>query len=153
MIMLLSIWNSPVKPAAFPALTAWLAFLCASTPAVAHHSFAMYDTTQTVTLDCTVKDFQWTNPHALLWIVERPEDGAQPQEWAIELPTSPGNLSRLGWTKHSLNPGDDIVLEMSPLRDGKHGGSFKKATFKGTGQVLQVILPDPAKSDDKRADK
>ncbi len=122
-------------------------------PARAHHSFAMYDTTKIVTIEATVKEFQWTNPHALLWVVEGPTAGAAPEEWTVELPTSPGNLTRLGWTKHSLSPGDRITLDINPLRDGKHGGSFKKATLTATGQVLLVALSDPAKADDKGQDK
>ncbi len=69
-----------------------------------------------------------------------PNGSAPVQEWSIELPTSPGNLTRLGWTKHSLKPGDRILLDFNPLRDGALGGSFKKATVVETGQVLTVNL-------------
>ena len=106
-------------------------------PASAHHSFAMFDSSKTVTLDGVVKEFEWTNPHVGLSLVTAPKGGAAGEEWSAEL-TSPGNLSRIGWTRRSLKPGDHIVLEISPLRDGQRGGSFKKATFVGTGQVLSA---------------
>jgi hypothetical protein len=120
----------------------WLAS-CAAMPALAHHSFAMYDMTQIITLKGTIREFQWTNPHVLVWLVNGPADAQPPELWTIELPTSPGNLTRQGWNKHSLKPGDRVVIEVSPLRNGKHGGSFKKATFVDTGEVLIVNTPKP----------
>jgi hypothetical protein len=102
----------------------------------AHHSFAMYDSTKLVTLEGTVDNFQWTNPHVLLWVTGSTTAGEAPTLWTVELPTSPGNLKRMGWSKHSLKGGDKVLVELNPLRDGKHGGSFKKATLPASGQVL-----------------
>ena len=121
--------------------------LTSAPPATAHHSFAMYDPNVLLTLDATVKEFQWTNPHALIWVVASAKPGEEPTLWSIELPTSPGNLARLGWTKHTLSPGDRITVEINPLRDGKHGGSFRKMTLTETGQVFLVNLRDQPKTD------
>jgi MYXO-CTERM domain-containing protein len=104
--------------------------------ASAHHSFAMYDSTKLVTVDGTVTNFQWTNPHVLLWVTGTSAPGEVATLWTIELPTSPGNLGRMGWTKHSLKGGDHVIVDLNPLRDGRHGGSFKKATIVDTGKVL-----------------
>jgi hypothetical protein len=109
----------------------------ADLPAFAHHSFAVYDRTKTLTLKGTIKAFQWTNPHVIIWIVVQPEDGGVPQEWSIET-TSPGVLTRSGWTRHSLNPGDRVSVEFSPLRDGSHGGGLNSVTLLATGQKLQA---------------
>src|SRR4051812_39823025 len=70
--------------------------------ALAHHSFAMYDSTKLVVVDGTVTNFQWTNPHVLLWVTGTTTAGETPTLWTVELPTSPGNLGRMGWSKHSL---------------------------------------------------
>lgn len=112
-----------------------LCWLCAATPVLAHHSFAMFDFTHVVKLKGTVQELRWTNPHVVL-LVDAPaiETGAV-TVWTVEL-TSPGNLKLRGWTRHSLKPGDRIELELNPLRDGRHGGAFKKATLLDTGQVL-----------------
>jgi hypothetical protein len=123
------------------------AALAGMPPARAHHSFAMYDPTVTIRLDGTVKEFQWTNPHALLWVIGTTRPGEAPTLWTVELPTSPGNLSRLGWTKHSLSPGDKVLVELNPLRDGQHGGSFRRMTMVQTGQVLLVNLRDQPKTE------
>ncbi len=95
----------------------------------------MYDSTKLVTVDGTVTNFQWTNPHVLLWVTGTSAPGEAPTLWTIELPTSPGNLGRMGWTKHSLKGGDHVIVNLNPLRDGRHGGSFKKATL-DTGKIL-----------------
>lgn len=110
-------------------------------PAEAHHSFAMFDPAKVVTVKGTVKEFQWSNPHVVLWLYADAAEGAQPELWSVEL-TSPGNLTRMGWSKHSLNPGDKIEVSFNPLRDGAHGGGFIKATVLATGQVLAGSLRD-----------
>ncbi len=68
--------------------------------------------------------------------------------WTVEL-TSPGNLTRLGWSRKSLNPGDKVIVEVNPLRDGQKGGGFRKATLVATGQVLQARLIDIEKEGEK----
>jgi len=112
----------------------FLAFLGAW-PAYAHHSFAMFDQTKTVTVVGTVKEFHWVNPHVSLWVYTAPKAGATPELWTIEL-TSPGNLTRAGWTRHSVSPGDKVSVTIAPLRDGTHGGGFKALTLIDTKQVL-----------------
>ena len=107
----------------------------AASSAWAHHSFAMYEPTKTLTLKGTVKTFQWTNPHVVIWIVVQPEDGGAAQEWSIET-TSPGVLTRGGWTRQSIKPGDRVSVTFSPLRDGSHGGGLNSVTLLDTGQKL-----------------
>lgn len=111
------------------------AVLFAATRADAHHSFAMYEPTKTLTFKCTVKDFQWTNPHTILWVLVQPTGGGAAQEWSLET-TSPGVLTRAGWTRHSLKAGDRVSVTLSPLRDGSHGGSLNSVTLLDTGQTL-----------------
>ena len=108
----------------------------ATRTAAAHHSFAMYDSTKLVVVDGTVTNFQWTNPHVLLWVTGTTTAGEAATLWTVELPTSPGNLGRMGWSKHSLKAGDHVLVELNPLRDGQHGGSFKKGTLPASGKVL-----------------
>ena len=123
---------SPVTSALLSLLG--LALGAVARPALAHHSFAMYDTRKTVTIKATVKSLQWTNPHVIVWLnAEQPD--ADPQLWSVEV-SSPGAMTREGWTRRSLQPGDKVVVDLSPLRDGNHGGSLKKLTIVATGVVL-----------------
>jgi len=110
----------------------------------AHHSFAMFDFSKTVTVKGSVKEFRWTNPHVVL-IVTAASQGADPgQDWTLEL-TSPGNLTRIGWTRHSFSSGDRVEVQFNPLRDGKHGGAFAQATLPDTGKVLTSNLREAEK--------
>ena len=116
-----------------------LAALMMTVPVSAHHSFAMFDFSKNMDVKATVKEFRWTNPHVALLVEFSPQPGAPPEVWSMEL-TSPGNLTRTGWSRHSFKAGDRIELEFNPLRDGKHGGAFNKATFLDTGQVITSNL-------------
>jgi len=119
---------------AFAALSAFAVVGTAS----AHHSFAMFDPAKVVTLQGKVKEFRWVNPHVSLF-VDVPGAGGQAGVWSVEL-TSPSNLTRLGWSRLALKPGDRVAVEINPLRDGQHGGGFRKVTLLDSGQVLQANL-------------
>ena len=123
-----------------------LAIAAASGSALAHHSFAIFDSGKLVTLNGTVKEFQWTNPHSVAWVQGALSSGGAPQLWALEL-TAPSSLTRMGWDKRSLKPGDQVSVEINPLRDGSAGGALKKVTFRPSGAVLTThsILSQPLK--------
>jgi hypothetical protein len=127
-----------------PAAVAVIAAACACLPAFAHHSFAVYDKTKVLTLKGDVKEFQWTNPHCVLWFLVKPDGGGEPQEWGVET-TSPGVLTRSGWTRTSIKPGDHVSVEFNPLRDGSHGGGLNSVTLLDTGQKLTPGFGNPGK--------
>jgi hypothetical protein len=116
------------------ALISIAASLFATGVASAHHSFAMFDFTRVMTIKGTVKEFQWANPHVILWVEPDAQDGVKSGPWYAEL-TSPGNLTRVGWDKRAFKGGQRIELMIHPLRDGKSGGAFKQATLPETGKV------------------
>ena len=95
-------------------------------PAAGHHSFAMFDAARQVTLQGTVKEFQWTSPHA--WILLTVERGGRPEEWAIEM-NGPSGLVRQGWQPKTLTPGMRVTTIIHPLRDGTNGGQFMEITL------------------------
>src|SRR5215510_5540437 len=90
------IGRRPMKLNALDALgLAGLAVAMTAIPALAHHSFAMFDALKTVTLEGTVKEFQWTNPHSWILMMVKNPQGAD-EQWAIELGT-PAGLRHQGW--------------------------------------------------------
>jgi hypothetical protein len=103
------------------------AAVVASSPALAHHSFAMFDSDQKTTLAGTVKEFQWSNPHAWIFVMVPNHDG-QLEQWAVEM-GGPGQIARQGWTAKTLAPGMDVKLTIHPLRDGTNGGQFMAVTL------------------------
>jgi hypothetical protein len=107
-------------------MTASLALAAVGAPAYAHHSSAMYDRAHPVSVEAEVKTFQWVNPHVYLTVVVREKAGAEPRTLTIEM-TSPGVLTRAGWSKRTFTPGDKIALEFAPMKSGSAGGYFLKA--------------------------
>jgi hypothetical protein len=111
----------------FSILWAAAALLAGSAVAFAHHSFAMFDQSKQLSLTGTVKEFQWTNPHAWIELNVANERGEQVQ-WGVEL-NSPNNLKRQGWKATTLKPGDKVTVVINPLRDGSRGGLFVSVTL------------------------
>jgi hypothetical protein len=88
-----------------------------------------------------VVEVRWVNPHVTLLVNGTAKDGDQPSDWLLET-TSPGNLTRVSnWTRTTVKPGDNVIIEMSPLRDpDKQGGNLKKLTLVDTGEVLTTNI-------------
>ncbi|MEO8465711.1 MAG: DUF6152 family protein [Gammaproteobacteria bacterium] len=96
--------------------------------ASAHHSFAAeFDAEKPITLAGTVVRWEMINPHG--WItMEVPESGGKPTEWKVET-SNPNGLMRLGWTKNSLKPGDQITIEAYRAKDGSHTANAARITL------------------------
>lgn len=116
----------------FLALVAILALLAGTTRLIAHHSFAMFDTTNPITISGVVTAFEWTNPHVYIE-VDVPE-GQATKHWAIEL-GSPSILMRGGWKFNTIKKGDKITAVVSPLRNGEPGSLLNRVTL-ADGRVL-----------------
>jgi hypothetical protein len=102
-------------------------------PALAHHSFAMFDNEKTVSIKGTIKEFEWSNPHAWMNVVVVNAAG-QSEDWAFEM-ASPLQLTSKGWKKDTVKPGDQVTIQAHPLKDGSHGGSYVAITLPN-GQTL-----------------
>ena len=97
-----------------------VALALAGGSAQAHHSFAMFDMTKEVTVNGTVKQFQWANPHAYIQVVAEDSSGKD-VEWSLEM-GAPMYLYARGWRPSSLKAGMRISATINPLRNGKPGG-------------------------------
>jgi hypothetical protein len=93
-----------------------------SAPAFVHHSGAMFDGEKVITINGTVTEFSWTNPHAS-FRVDVPNASGKLESWAIEM-NSPNNLVHEGWKRSSIKPGDKVAVQINPLRDGRPGGRY-----------------------------
>jgi len=94
----------------------------ASVPAFAHHSYAEFDTDKKITLEGTVKEFQWTNPHSWL-LVMVPNAKGEREQWAIEL-SSVSLLASRGWKPKTVMAGDKVSITFHPMRNGSRAGSY-----------------------------
>jgi hypothetical protein len=104
------------------------AAVLAASPALAHHSAAMFDRESEVRIMGVIKELQWTNPHA--WIELEVPNAGKTVQWSVEL-DSPNILARYGWTSSTLKPGDRVTITCHPLKDGRPGGSY-----------VSIYLPD-----------
>ncbi len=99
-----------------------LATVAFTAPALAHHSFAMFDQSKSVTLKGKVKELEWSNPHA--WLrVEVVDAAGKPQQYAFEM----GSVARStydGWQRDTVRPGDMVSVTIAPLKDGSRGGMY-----------------------------
>jgi hypothetical protein len=101
--------------------------------AQAHHSFAAFDRTKKVVLVGVVKDFQFTNPHAWIQLTVQDAKGEK-TEWGVEC-GSPNMMTRTGWKRELLQPGDQVAVTVNPLSDGRPNGSLVSITL-ANGTVL-----------------
>jgi hypothetical protein len=101
----------------------------ASGATLAHHSTAAYEA-KTITLkNATVKRVVWANPHCVLWLDVKDERGRL-ATWGAES-GSPSALTRVGWNRNSLKPGDAVVVELFPAKNGAR-----------VARLARVVLPD-----------
>ena len=84
--------------------------------ASAHHGNSAYDETARVPIKGTVTEFVWTNPHSQIYLDVKDKNGTV-VHWAIET-NSPGILTRAGWTRRSLSPGDEVTIILCPAKNG-----------------------------------
>ena len=96
--------------------------------AVAHHSFAAeFDAEKPVTLKGIVVKWEMVNPHG--WItVDVAGPGGEKVRWMVET-SNPNGLMRLGWTKNSLKPGDQITVEAYRAKDGSNTANAARVTL------------------------
>lgn len=112
-----------------------LTLALASAQVQAHHSFAaQYDANKPVTLVGTVTKVEWTNPHARFYVDVKDEKGVV-TNWNFEL-ASPNVLRRNGWTRTSLNVGDEVTVEGALAKNGAKMANARVVTLAGGRKVF-----------------
>ena len=121
----------------FPA-TAIFLLLSLGRSTLAHHGFvSWYDMSRTVSVKGTVTSFDWTNPHAYIYLDVKNEKGAV-EKWSIELGAL-AMLARAGWRRDTLKDGDEITAIGNPAKDGKPTMHLAKIVL-ASGQELSSAL-------------
>jgi len=112
--------------------------LAGATPALAHHSFAMFDHVHRITVAGTVTKFDWTNPHVYIELAV-PDAKGGTGRYTIEC-ASPNVLTRVGWKFNTVKVGDKVSALINPLRNGQAGGMLETLTTPG-GEVMSDSNP------------
>jgi len=110
-----------------------------SLPLSAHHGAAEYDNTKTISLQGTVTALQYLNPHALILFSVK-DDKGQTADWTAEL-QSPNLLSRRGWSRSTLKPGDQVVITGHPVKNGVKAMTGQKVVFTDGRETPNMGLP------------
>ncbi|MGB6942054.1 MAG: DUF6152 family protein [Bryobacteraceae bacterium] len=122
-------------------LGACLLLAAAAIPVWAHHSFAAeFDATKPVKLEGKVTKMEWINPHSWIHMDVKNPDGTV-TSWMIE-GGSPNSLLRRGFTKHSLEPGTEIVVEGYQAKDGANRANGRDLTFPDGKKLFIGTNPD-----------
>ncbi len=96
--------------------------LAAASPALPHHSHAMYDLGKDVTVTGTVTQYTFRNPHVFLYIDIKSSTG-EVVNYSVEMSNIPNMIHR-GITQATFKPGDKVTVNLHPLQDGRPGGSY-----------------------------
>jgi Family of unknown function (DUF6152) len=96
--------------------------LTISLPLFSHHGAASYDTSKTITVMGTVTDYVWANPHVFVK-VDAKDDSGNMVHWNIEA-WNPVTQANRGWSKNTFKPGDEVVIETRPVKNGQPIGQF-----------------------------
>ena len=99
-----------------------------SASALAHHGRAVYSS-DVITLEATVTEFRFVNPHVQVYFDITTEAG-EIEQWQGEL-TAPNKLARGGWTKNTLQAGDQIRITGRAARNDGHSVA-----------INEIIMPD-----------
>src|SRR5580700_4365922 len=110
-----------------------LSFLMVCVPMFAHHGNSAYDMSKTINMKATVTKFEYSNPHAQVYF-DVTDDKGEVEHWVAET-TNPGMLNRVGWTRNSLRPGDQVTLIANPNRVGARVVFLEKVVL-ANGQEL-----------------
>jgi uncharacterized protein DUF6152 len=102
--------------------------LAISVPLSAHHGSAGYDMDKQLVMKGTVTEWLWANPHCFLKYDTTDEKG-EVAHWAAEV-SNPIDMTKRGWTKHTINVGDQVTVTVRPAKNGA-----------SVGQLLKVTLP------------
>jgi Family of unknown function (DUF6152) len=106
------------------------------TPVFAHHGNAAFELDKVETLQATITQFAWGNPHSIIFF-DAKNDKGEVQHWSCES-VQPALLHRAGWTRESLKPGDKVTIQLHPGKSGNPVGYLVKVIL-ADGQELSMM--------------
>jgi len=109
--------------------------LVAATPLFAHHGAATFDTGKELTMEGTVTEWVWSNPHCFLKFDVTEKDGTV-RHWTVETSNPPDMVNR-GWSRRSFKGGEKVKVVVEPVKSGNPVGRLLTVTF-ADGKILST---------------
>jgi len=129
-----------VKNPSFGLAFAIASLLTMAVPLGAHHGAASFDTTKELTLQGTVTEWIWANPHCFLKFDAKDDTGTV-RNWVVET-GNPTDISRSGWARLSFKTGDAVTVTLQPVKSGAPVGRIRSVLL-ANGQRLGQQAPAP----------
>ena len=111
-----------------------IALLCGGTPVRAHHGAATFDTVGEITIKGTVTEWVWSNPHSVLKLDVKGEDGTV-KAWSVAT-ANVADLSKRGWSRRTFKPGEEVTVLIQPAKSGQPVGMIRNVVL-ADGRKLQ----------------
>lgn len=122
------------------ALILSLVLLMVSAPLLAHHGSAAYDNTKMTTLNGTVTEFRFIQPHPLIYLDAKDANG-NVEKWFVEM-TAPNHLVHYGWNGHKIHAGDVIKVTGHASKNGNKVLNLSKI-YDASGKEIPLGPPPP----------
>jgi len=119
-------------------LVVMLTLLTTATPGFTHHADVAYQRTSIELKNATIVKVAWINPHGIV-TCDVKDDAGKVSRWVLEM-GSPSAMTRVGWDRNSLSPGDVVKIDVNPAKNGTRFGRLLRAT-KSDGKLLKYIEP------------
>ena len=116
--------------------------LSVSSPLVAHHGGASFDTTKELTLKGTVTEWIWANPHCFLKFDAKDDTGTV-RNWVVET-QNPTDMTRRGWSRTMFKVGDEVTVTLQPVKSGAPVGRVRNVVLANGQKVGTGGGPPPA---------
>jgi hypothetical protein len=123
-----------IMKAVFPIVLVTIFLVLMASPALSHHSNAIFNLESVVVLQGTVSRFDWRNPHVYIHVATTNDDGRK-LEWLIETDATP-ILTRNGWSAKSLTPGDTVTVRANPDKNPQRNHALLLSIATPAGAIL-----------------
>lgn len=115
------------------------AFALAGTLLAHHGRGATYDSSKIVTVKGTITEVNWRNPHVAIYADVKDETG-KVVNWGFES-QNVSSLSRIGFFRNTLKPGQEVTVRFNPSRSGAPVGVIRKIYDADGKEVLSFGGP------------
>jgi len=120
------------------ALAVMVILFSTTIPGFGHHSDVAYGRTAIELKRATIVKVAWINPHAVV-LCDVKDDAGKVERWTLEM-GSPSAMTRVGWDRNSLSPGDEVKIDVNPAKNGTKYGRLLRVT-RTDGSTLDYREP------------